>query len=105
MYVCILNIHNVYIYVFISQPGVPMEIALNPESKRKSSVAVAIKDDERTFGSDALAVGVKKPEKCYFYLLDLVGKPFDPPSVKLYQQRFPYYKLEADPERGTVLFR
>ena len=82
-----------------------MEIALNPESKRKSSVAVAIKDDERTFGSDALAVGVKKPEKCYFYLLDLVGKPFDHPSVKLYQQRFPYYKLEADPERGTVLFR
>ena len=82
-----------------------MAIALNKESKRKTAVAVALRDNERTFGNDALAVGVKAPHKCYNYLLDLVGKPFDHPSVKLYQKRFPYYNLEADPERGTVLFR
>ncbi len=82
-----------------------MEIALNKESKRKTAVAVALRGDERTFGSDALAVGVRYPKNCYFYLLDLVGKPFDHPAVKLYQERFPFYTLEADPERGTVLFR
>ena len=82
-----------------------MEIALNKESKRKSAVAVALRGDERTFGSDALAVGVRFPQNCYFYLLDLVGKPFDHPAVKLYHERFPFYTLEADPERGTVLFR
>ena len=72
-----------------------MEIALNKESKRKSAVAVALRGEERSFGSDALAVGVKHPQNCYFYLLDLVGKPFDHPAVKLYQDRFPFYNLEA----------
>ena len=45
-----------------------MEIALNKESKRKSAVAVALRGEERSFGSDALAVGVKHPQNCYFYL-------------------------------------
>ena len=82
-----------------------MEIALNPESKRKTSVAVSIKDGERKFGSDAMVVCVKSPKHCYYYLLDLLGKKLDHPLVVAYQQRFPYYKLEADPERGTVMFR
>ena len=45
-----------------------MAIALNKESKRKTAVAVALRDNERTFGNDALAVGVKTPQKCYNYL-------------------------------------
>jgi hypoxia up-regulated 1 len=90
---------------FKFQPGVPMEIALNPQSQRKTAVAVAFRDGERTFGSDAMAVAVKYPKNCYFYLLDLLGKKIDHPSVKLYLERFPYYTIEADPERGTVVFR
>ena len=82
-----------------------MEIALNPESKRKTSVAVSIKDGERKFGSDAMVVCVKSPKNCYYYLLDLLGKKIDHPAVKAYQARFPQYKLEADSERGTVVFR
>ena len=39
-----------------------MEIVLNPESKRKTSVAVSIKDGERKFGSDAMAVCTKAPK-------------------------------------------
>merc|ERR1712142_311091 len=38
-------------------------------------------------------------------LLDLLGKKVDHPLVKSYQARFPQYKIEADPERGTVMFR
>jgi len=91
--------------VAVVSPGVPMEIALNPESKRKTSVAVSIKDGERKFGSDAMGVCVKSPKNCYVYLLDLLGKKVDHPQVKAYQSRFPQYKIEADPERGTVVFR
>jgi len=91
--------------VAVVSPGVPMEIALNPESKRKTSVAVSIKDGERKFGSDAMNVCVKSPKHCYVYLLDLLGKKVDHPMVKAYQARFPQYKIEADPDRGTVLFR
>ena len=82
-----------------------MEIALNPEAKRKTSVAVSMKDGERKFGSDAMKVCVKSPKHCYHYLLDLLGKKIDHPAVVAYQARFPQYQLEADPERGTVLFR
>ena len=91
--------------MFSLQPGVPMEIALNPESKRKTSVAVSMKDGERKFGSDAMVVCVKSPKHCYHYLLDLLGKKLDHPAVLAYQKRFPQYKLEADEERGTVVFR
>lgn len=87
------------------QPGVPMEIALNKESKRKTPTAVAIRDDERSFGSDALVVGVKHPKDCYFYFTELLGKPFDHPSVDNFRRRFPHYSLEEDPVRKTVLFR
>ena len=82
-----------------------MEVALNPESKRKTAMAVAFRDGERSFGGDAMQVAVKYPKNCYFYLLDLLGKKIDHPAVKLFLQRFPYYDIEADAERGTVIFR
>jgi len=100
-----VDLGSEWMKVAVVSPGVPMEIALNPESKRKTSVAVSIKDGERKFGSDAMVVCVKSPKNCYYYLLDLLGKKIDHPAVKAYQARFPQYKLEADSERGTVVFR
>ncbi|XP_073985997.1 hypoxia up-regulated Grp170 co-chaperone protein isoform X3 [Rhodnius prolixus] len=91
--------------IAIVSPGVPMEIALNKESKRKTPVAIAFRDGERTFGEDAMAVGVRFPKNCYAYLLDLLGKKVDSPIVKLFQQRFPYYHIIPDDERGTVVFQ
>lgn len=91
--------------VAIVSPGVPMEIALNKESKRKTPVAVAFRDGERTFGEDALTIGVRFPKQCYVYLLDLLGKKVDNPVVKLFQERFPYYDIVPDPTRGTVIFQ
>lgn len=100
-----VDIGSEWMKVAVVSPGVPMEIALNPESKRKTSVAVSIKDGERKFGSDAMAVCVKSPKHCYVYLLDLLGKKVDHPLVKSYKTRFPQYRIEADPVRGTVVFR
>ncbi|KAL1131874.1 hypothetical protein AAG570_011485 [Ranatra chinensis] len=82
-----------------------MEIALNKESKRKTPVAVAFRDGERTFGEDAITVGVRFPKNCYTYLLDLIGKKIDNPMVRLYQKRFPYYNIVPDSKRGTVIFQ
>jgi hypoxia up-regulated 1 len=82
-----------------------MEIVLNKESKRKTPVAIAFRDEERTIGEDAYTVGVKFPSNMYFYLLELLGKTVDNPIVKLYQKRFPYYNIVEDPERKTVVFQ
>ena len=82
-----------------------MEIALSKESKRKSPVAVAFRDGERTFGSEALATGVKYPKACYINFLDLLGKKTDHEIVQAFSKKFSYYSIEPCPERGTVCFR
>ncbi|CAK1543227.1 unnamed protein product [Leptosia nina] len=87
----------------IVSPGVPMEIVLNKESKRKTPAVVAFKDGVRTFGEDAVTVGVRFPKNTYKYLLDLLGKPYDHPLVQSYRDRFPYYEIVAS-ERGTPEF-
>lgn len=82
-----------------------MEIALNKESKRKTPAIIAFRDGQRLFGEDAATVGLRFPTNSFHYLLDLLGKSVDNPIVKLYQKRFPYYNIEADPERKTVVFK
>lgn len=84
-------------------PGV-MEIALNKESKRKTQTIIAYRDGVRVFGEDAANIGLRFPASSYLYLLDLLGKTADNPIVELYRKRFPYYEIEADPERNTVVF-
>ncbi|CAB3255921.1 unnamed protein product [Arctia plantaginis] len=87
----------------IVSPGVPMEIVLNKESKRKTPAVVAFRDDVRTFGEDAVTVGVRFPKNSYKYLLDLLGKPYDHPMVQAYRTRYPYYEI-VESERGTPVF-
>jgi len=100
-----VDLGSEWMKIAVVSPGVPMEIVLNPESKRKTSMAVSLKDGERKYGSDAMNVCVKSPKHCYRYLLDLLGKKLEHPLVEAFQKRFPEHKLEADAERGTVLFR
>ncbi|KAI5643336.1 hsp70 protein domain-containing protein [Phthorimaea operculella] len=89
--------------VGIVSPGVPMEIVLNKESKRKTPAVVAFRDDVRTFGEDAVTVGVRFPKNSYKFLLDLLGKPYDHPLVKSFRERYPYYDIEVS-DRGTPVF-
>ncbi|EDX16924.1 hypoxia up-regulated protein 1 [Drosophila simulans] len=91
--------------VGVVSPGVPMEIALNRESKRKTPAILAFRDGTRTIGEDAQTIGIKDPNSAYGYLLDLLGKTIDNPIVDLYRKRFPYYNIVGDPERNTVVFR
>ncbi|XP_047028167.1 hypoxia up-regulated protein 1 [Helicoverpa zea] len=98
-----IDLGSEWMKVGIVSPGVPMEIVLNKESKRKTPAVVAFRDDVRTFGEDAVTVGVRFPKNSYKYLLDLLGKPFDHPLVQAYRARYPYYEMVAT-ERGTPLF-
>lgn len=82
-----------------------MEIVLNKESKRKSPVAIAFRNGERLFGEDALTMGVRFPQSSYNYVLPLLGQRANSSIVERYKSQFPYYHIEEDPERGTVVFR
>ena len=80
-----VDLGNEWMKVGVVSPGVPMEIALNKESKRKTPAVLAFRDGIRTFGEDAQTIGVKFPAKAYGYLFDLLGKTIDNPIVQLYR--------------------
>uniref|UniRef100_A0A8C5HHT1 Hypoxia up-regulated protein 1 n=1 Tax=Gouania willdenowi TaxID=441366 RepID=A0A8C5HHT1_GOUWI len=89
----------------IVKPGVPMEIVLNKESRRKTPMVVCLKDNERLFGDNALGVSVKNPQMVYRHLQGLLGKKHDNVQVDLYRRRFPEHQLQEDKHRSTVSFQ
>ncbi|KAG8199551.1 hypothetical protein JTE90_009392 [Oedothorax gibbosus] len=99
-----LDIGSEWMKVAIVSPGVPMEIALNRESQRKTPVVVSFREGERVFGDPALSIGVRFPDKCFMYLMDIIGKKIDNPLVQLYKKRFPYYEIKATEDRNSVIF-
>ncbi|XP_053671695.1 hypoxia up-regulated protein 1 [Anopheles nili] len=100
-----VDLGSEWMKVGVVSPGVPMEIALNKESKRKTPSTIAFRNGERVFGEDAQTLGVRFPANSYGYLIDLLGKTIDNPMVDLYRKRFPYYDIVEDPVRRTVVFR
>ncbi|XP_069080906.1 hypoxia up-regulated protein 1 [Pleurodeles waltl] len=100
-----IDLGSEWMKVAIVKPGVPMEIVLNKESRRKTPVAVALKENERLFGENAVAMAMKNPKVTFRYFQDLLGKKADNPQVDVYRARFPEHELVKDERRGTVLFK
>ncbi|KAI2563166.1 hypoxia up-regulated 1, partial [Homo sapiens] len=57
--------------VAIVKPGVPMEIVLNKESRRKTPVIVTLKENERFFGDSAASMAIKNPKATLRYFQHL----------------------------------
>uniref|UniRef100_A0ABI7ZPM6 Hypoxia up-regulated protein 1 n=1 Tax=Felis catus TaxID=9685 RepID=A0ABI7ZPM6_FELCA len=91
--------------VAIVKPGVPMEIVLNKESRRKTPVTVTLKENERFFGDSAASMAIKNPKATLRYFQHLLGKQEGNPHVALYRARFPEHELGFDPQRQTVHFQ
>ncbi|XP_060764140.1 hypoxia up-regulated protein 1 [Neoarius graeffei] len=100
-----VDLGSEWMKVAIVKPGVPMEIVLNKESRRKTPVAVCLKENERLFGDGAMGVSVKNPKVVYRYLQSLLGKTADNFQVEQYQKHFPEHQILQDEKRGTVYFK
>ncbi|KAL6472951.1 hypothetical protein MHYP_G00191390 [Metynnis hypsauchen] len=100
-----VDLGSEWMKIAIVKPGVPMEIVLNKESRRKTPVAVCLKENERLFGDSALGVSVKNPKVVYRYLQNLLGKTAENPQVAQYQKHFPEHQIQSDENRGTVYFK
>jgi hypoxia up-regulated 1 len=112
-----VDVGTEYIKAALVKPGIPLEIVLTKDSKRKESAAVAFKPTresnapfpERFYGGDALALAARYPDDVYANLKALLGVRFengDNEMVKTYHNRYPALRLEAAPgERGTVGLR
>lgn len=103
-----------YIKAALVKPGIPLDIVLTKDSRRKEISAVAFKPakniksgdfPERFYGSDAVALAARFPGDVYPNLKRLLGLGVDNSVVKEYALRHPALKLEADKTKGTAAFR
>ncbi|CAJ0935104.1 unnamed protein product, partial [Mesorhabditis belari] len=99
-----IDLGSQFIKIGLVKPGIPMEIVLNKESRRKTPNIVSIRNNERLFADAAAALAIKYPKSAYTYLLDLIGKKDGASSVESYKKRFPFAAIQFDEERGTVSF-
>ncbi|PAV63446.1 hypothetical protein WR25_22607 isoform B [Diploscapter pachys] len=100
-----IDLGSQFIKAGIVKSGVPMEIILNKESKRKSPNAVFLRNGERLFSDAALGMQIRYPSSVYTHFLDLVGKPFDHPSVKNYRKNFPNIDIQKSDNSSAVVFK
>ncbi|KAI1005839.1 hypothetical protein K3495_g2381 [Podosphaera aphanis] len=109
-----LDLGTEYIKATIVKPGIPLDIVLTKDSRRKEISAVAFKPassiksgefPERSYGSDAIALAARFPADVYPNLKTLIGLDIDHSIVKEYALRHPALKLVADKIRGTAAFQ
>ncbi|KAL4880201.1 Hsp70 protein-domain-containing protein [Aspergillus karnatakaensis] len=112
-----IDVGTEYLKAALVKPGIPLEIVLTKDSKRKESAAVAFKptrqsDDlfpERFYGGDALALSARYPDDVYQNLKTLLGVPFyggKGELVESYHERYPALRLEYAPGgRDTIGLR
>ncbi|KAK6844560.1 hypothetical protein PG995_014670 [Apiospora arundinis] len=104
-----------YIKAALVKPGIPLEIVLTKDSRRKETSAVAFKPfqnapksgayPERAYGSDAMALSARFPSDVYPNLKTLLGLPADDALVSEYLARHPALQLEKHKTRNTVSFK
>jgi len=63
-----------FMKVVLVQPGKVFDVALSPDSKRKTYTGVAIVDGVRSFGSESFNVYGKKPHNTVWRVRDLLGR-------------------------------
>ncbi|KAI0392502.1 actin-like ATPase domain-containing protein [Xylariaceae sp. FL0594] len=110
-----IDLGTEYIKAALVKPGIPLEIVLTKDSRRKETSAVAFKPSqhglqsgsypERLYGSDAIALAARFPGDVYPNLKTLLGLPADDAIVHEYATRHPDLQLETLKGRGTVAFK
>ncbi|KAE9979101.1 hypothetical protein BLS_010142 [Venturia inaequalis] len=111
-----VDIGTEYIKAALVKPGIPLEIVLSKDSKRKEASAVVFKPSrsgsavegsfpERSYGGDALALAARFPGEVYPNIKQLLGLPLNSPVVKQYSKRYPALEVVESVPRGTVGFK
>lgn len=103
-----------YIKAALVKPGIPLDIVLTKDSRRKETSAVGFKAEknvqsgsypERAYGSDAMSLAPRFPGDVYPNLKPLLGLAADNSLVKEYASQHPALQLVAEKTRGTVAFQ
>ncbi|KAI9846375.1 MAG: lumenal Hsp70 protein [Thelocarpon superellum] len=109
-----IDLGTEYIKAALVKPGIPLEIVLTKDSKRKEVAAVALKPagnsvafPERAYGSDAMALAARLPAHVYPNLKPLLAatRAELPETCASYSALHPALHLQYDAARGTPSFQ
>ncbi len=111
-----IDLGTEYLKAVLVKPGIPLEIVLTKDSKRKETAALVFKPSntnsvdadsfpERVYGGDAIALAARFPGDIYSNLKPLLGRVAEDSQVGEYKTRHPGQRVTGDKSRGTVAFR
>ena len=113
-----IDLGTEYIKAALVKPGIPLEIVLTKDSKRKETAAVAFKPlrtrvstaesdafPERIYGGDAMALSARYPNDVYPSLKPLLGLKLGNDLISDYGNTFPGLDIVECTDTGTVGFR
>ncbi|KAF2849209.1 heat shock protein 70-like protein-like protein [Plenodomus tracheiphilus IPT5] len=111
-----IDLGTEYIKAALVKPGIPLEIVLTKDARRKETSAVAFKPlksgplpagsfPERFYGSDAIALQGRFPGDVYPNLKHLLGVDGDSDVVSVYKERYPALEITGTEGRKTVSFK
>ncbi|CAL2032368.1 unnamed protein product [Caenorhabditis brenneri] len=98
-----IDLGTQFLKIGIVKPGIPMDIALNTESRRKTPNVVMIQDGHRTFADAAIGMQVRYPHLVHGQFNDLVAKSYDHPSFELFKQRNSFYEFDETPRNASSI--
>ncbi|RKP25390.1 Hsp70 protein-domain-containing protein, partial [Syncephalis pseudoplumigaleata] len=89
--------------VALVKRGIPLDLVLNRDSKRKTASALTLRNGERSYGSDALSLATRYPANTFRELKQLFGRGYDDEVCRDYRAAHATHMV---PGRGdTVAFR
>ena len=117
-----IDLGTAYLKAALVKPGIPLEIVLTKDSRRKEAATLAFKPSraqvtdpeafpERLYGADAVALAGRFPGDVYPNLKSLLGVSAQASSSKAFQNNFPgldvltFPRNETAKGQGTVAFR
>ncbi|ORZ27841.1 Hsp70 protein-domain-containing protein [Lobosporangium transversale] len=89
--------------VGLVKPGIPFDIVLNAESKRKTQSAMTIRGNNRAFGSEAISLATRFPQDSFIGLKRILGRDYDDSYCAEFRNTFTN-KMLKDEVRGTAVF-
>ncbi|KAF1766251.1 hypothetical protein GCK72_006207 [Caenorhabditis remanei] len=96
-----IDLGTQFLKIGIVKPGIPMDIALNTESRRKTPNVVMIQDGHRTFADAAIGMQVRYPHLVHGQLNDLVAKSSEHPSFELFKKRNTFFEIDDSPRNAS----
>lgn len=112
-----IDLGQEYFKAALVKPGIPLEIVLTKDSRRKESSAIAFKPSrlivssdgykypDRIYGTDAANLAARLPAEVYPNLKQLLGKNFIDQSISEYSVRYPALELMQTDGRPTTGFK